>query len=216
MTQRSYDIVHEKLDVSPLSKHKLELKRDHSGSFPPCSGGIHWTVTSPPPGGFVFHVNIVPNDTVSVHRCYYTLPTRGHLCCLPRPRVWPPHHRGYKPGFCPNQNDRRYFILNISQGFRSRGVLRILGEATMRLVEAGWLVALSQWFNVRYFLHLFGRLWKPKSQLPVDVNRNNFMIGGVEWLRKRSRHPSILHWSDCERHRQQRINILLSAKPCLE
>lgn len=47
-----------------------------------------------PPLTLAFHVNIVCNDTLSVHRCYYGLPTNQRSSLPPRPKEGPPHRGG--------------------------------------------------------------------------------------------------------------------------
>lgn len=39
-----------------------------------------------PPSGSAFHVNIVCNDTLSEHTCYYGLPTKQRSSLPPRPK----------------------------------------------------------------------------------------------------------------------------------
>lgn len=66
---------------------------------------------------FAFHVNIVCNNTLSEHRCYYGLPTKQRSSLPPRPKEGPLHHRGYRHCFHPDQNDIHDFIFTFWPGF---------------------------------------------------------------------------------------------------
>lgn len=70
-----------------------------------------------PPLVCAFCVNIVCNDTLRVHRCYYGLAAMQRSSLPPRPKEGPPHHRGWSCCFHPDQNNRHNFIFAFWTGF---------------------------------------------------------------------------------------------------